>query len=328
MSFLWSGALAGLAVVALLAAGYAWGAFRPSPAPIAHSLTPLLARASAASCVLCRHAPAALFLVALAALVVALARPVVPWPAPRGWPVALVIDVSRSMEETDIPPSRIAAARTAAAEFVRGLPGSTPAALVTFGNYASVVVPLTTDRGRLLGGIENLTTQLRTQLGNGLLEGVRVLVGESPPASPPGGSLPPAPPGPGPRSTAPRAVVVLLSDGRASDGFSPLEAAGIARERNVRVYTVGMGTVGDPTQFRSGYWGILDEPTLRAMADATGGAYFHAASAGRLRNVYRDLARIVGWARAPQEVSAVVALAALFAAVTAVTLHLRYRPLA
>src|SRR3972149_2983095 len=114
------------------------------------SRPPRPAGAAAPAGRVCRPVPAALFLLALAALVIALARPVVPWPAARGWPIALVIDVSRSMEETDIPPTRITAAKTAAADFVRGLPRSTPAAVVTFGNYASVVVPLTTERDRPL----------------------------------------------------------------------------------------------------------------------------------------------------------------------------------
>src|SRR3989337_1959287 len=122
--------------------------------------------------------------------------------------------------------------------------------------------------------------------------------------------------------------VILLSDGRASDGIPPLEAAQQARERGVRVYTVGMGTAGDPTQFRSGYWGVLDEPTLRAMADGARGQYFHAGSAGRLREVYRELARIVGWTRAPQEVSALAAVGAFLLMAAAVALRLRFLPLA
>src|SRR3989337_3178014 len=97
--------------------------------------------------------------------------------------------------------------------------------------------------------------------------------------------------------------VILLSDGRASDGIRPLEAAQQARDRGVRVYTVGMGTAGDPTQFRSGYWGVLDEPTLRAMADETGGQYFHAGSAGRLREGYRALPRTFGSTPEPPHLS-------------------------
>ncbi|MDQ7849194.1 MAG: VWA domain-containing protein [Armatimonadota bacterium] len=318
MSFLWPQALAGFLLVAGLGAGYARAAFRSPRAPLSHTQTPLLTVAASAGCRICPHLPAALFLAALAALVVALSRPVVPWPTARGWPVALVIDVSRSMEETDIPPSRIEAAKAAAADLVRGLPRSTPAAVITFGNYASVVVPLTTDRARLREGIMHLTTQLRTQLGTGLAEGVRLLTEDS---------TQPAIRQPRPVAGEPRAVAILLSDGRASDGIPPLEAARMARERGVRVYTVGMGTSGDPTQFRSGYWGVLDEPTLRAVAEETGGRYFHASSMEGLRQVYRELARVVGWTRTPQEASALAAAGALFFVLAAVALRTRHMPL-
>ncbi len=242
-----------------------------------------------------RHLPAALFLAGLGAAVVGAAGPVALWPAPTGWPVVLLIDVSRSMEESDIAPSRIEAAKAAALEFLRGLPRSTKVALVSFGNYAAVVVPLTPDRGRLEEGIRGLSLQLRTQLGNGLVEAVRAVAGDAD-----------ASPGP----DRPRAIAVLLTDGRASDGVPPLDAARDARRHGVRVYTVGVGTVTDPARLRSGYWGVLDEPTLRAIAQETGGRYFRAAEAGGLRNVYRDLARAVGWERRPQELSAAAAVAA------------------
>jgi Ca-activated chloride channel family protein len=232
------------------------------------------------------HLPAATFMLAAAAVIVGAAGPVVPWPTPTGWPVVLMIDVSRSMLETDIPPSRIEAAKAAASDFVERLPRSTRVALVSFGNYATLVVPLTDDRARLQEGIRNLSVQLRTQLGNGLMEGVRAITSQSDPS---------------------RAVGVLLTDGRASDGIPPLEAAQEARRRGVRVYTVGVGTAADPSTFRSGYFGVLDEPMLRAIATETGGEYFRADEAGRLRTIYRDLARVIGWERRPQEVTAVVA---------------------
>src|SRR3972149_5522320 len=91
---------------------------------------------------------------------------------------------------------------------------------------------------------------------------------------------------------------------------------------------VGVATAGAPTQLRSGYWGVWDEPTLRGMADETGGQYFHAGSAGRLREVYRELARIVGWTRAPQEVSALAAVGAFLLMAAAGALRLRFLPLA
>ncbi|MDR7534028.1 MAG: VWA domain-containing protein [Armatimonadota bacterium] len=284
-----------------------------------------------------RHLAAAAFVLAAAAAVLGMAGPVVPWPVASGRPVVLIIDISRSMEESDVRPSRIEAARTAALEFMDHLPHASRAALVTFGNFASVVVPLTDDRERMREGIRSLTTQLRTQLGNGLVEGIRAVLGEggtlpatgpSPPSTAPPGPSPPfaapfgAAPGALPPLDRPRAIAILLSDGRASDGIPPLEAAAEARRRGVRVYTVGVGTAADPSTLRSGYWGVLDEPTLRAIAAETGGEYFHASAAERLREVYRDLARRVGWERRPTEMSAAagaVALALLVAAVVART---------
>jgi Ca-activated chloride channel family protein len=227
-----------------------------------------------------------------------------------------MIDVSRSMLETDIRPSRIEASKTAALDFVQRLPRSSKVALVSFGNYATLVVPLTDDRARLEEAIRNLSIQLRTQLGNGLMEGVRAVTGEQTAATP---SDPP-------RSDPPRAVGVLLTDGRASDGIPPLEAAQEARRRGIRVYTVGVGTAADPTTFRSGYFGVLDEPTLRSIAAETGGEYFRADETSRLRTIYRDLARVVGWERRPQEVTAIVAGVATALLVASVVLRFWIAP--
>lgn len=259
-----------------------------------------------------RHLPAVIFMLALAAAFIGAAGPVAPMPAPTGYPVVLMIDVSRSMEENDIKPSRIAATKSAALEFVRGLPRSTRVALVSFGNYATLVVPLTDDRTILNDGIRNLTIQLRTQLGNGLMEGLRAVTGEQ------GATAPPGPP---------TAIAVLMSDGRASDGVPPLEAAQEAKRRGVRVYTVGVGTDADPRTFRSGYFGVLDEPTLRAIALETGGEYFRAHEAGRLRGIYRYLARTIGWERRPQEVTALLGGVVMILLVASVLLRSGVSPI-
>jgi Ca-activated chloride channel family protein len=257
-----------------------------------------------------RYLPPGLFLAGLAAVVLGVARPVILWPSPARWPVVIIIDVSRSMEEEDIKPTRIEATKTAAIEFVDGLPRGARVALVTFGNYATTVVPLTGDHERMRAGIRAITTQLRTQLGNGLVEGVRAVVGEG--SANPDGSGPPG---------RPTAIAVLLSDGRASDGILPMEAAEEARRRGVRVYTVGVGTDTDPMYLRSGYWGVLDEPTLRAIAAATGGQYFKADEASRLREVYRDLARVIGWESKPTEVTALAGGLALVFIVASIVLR-------
>jgi Ca-activated chloride channel family protein len=259
-----------------------------------------------------RHLPTALFSSGVLIALLGAAGPTVVLPAATGHPVVLIIDVSRSMEESDIYPTRFEAAKSAAIQFARHLPHASRLALVTFGNFATVVVPLTSDRQRLIDGIDNLSTQLRTQLGTGLVEGIKTITGE--------GDLPPLPGGF-------RGVAVLLSDGRASDGVPPEEAAQQARSRGIRVYTVGLGTAADPSTFRSGYYGVLDEPTLRMIAERTGGKYYRAEEAGRLHDIYRELARVIGWARAPTDASAIASAVALILLIAAVVLRLRYVPL-
>jgi Ca-activated chloride channel family protein len=318
----------GLAVVAALAALYIRALGRPPRrGPVAYPLA--LVAEAAAHAGGRRHLAAALFAAAAAVIVLGSAGPVVPWHAPTGHPVAVIVDVSRSMDETDILPTRFEASKAAALDFVAGLPRASKVTLVTFGSQVTVVVPLTDDRTRLREAIENLSLQLRTQLGTGLWEGVNAVLGEGgapPPPSSwfspfPGSPLPlPGAPGPGAPDIAPappadlsrpRAFAILLSDGRASDGIPPLQAAAEARRRGVRVYTVGVGTDTDPAFLRSGYFGVLDEPTLRAIAEATGGEYFRADEAGHLRTIYRGLVRTIGWERRPTEVTAVFGGAAL-----------------
>lgn len=106
-----------------------------------------------------------------------------------------------------------------------------------------------------------------------------------------------------------------MSDGVNNTGIDPLQAAQIARQQEVIVYTVGVGQTANTGAWTVG--GALDEDTLREIADVTGGRYFHATSAQGLDEVYRHLARTVGWERRREEVSGVAAglgLVALLAA--------------
>lgn len=248
------------------------------------------------------------FLAALALATLGAARPTSPWPVPAGWPVVLVVDISRSMEETDVQPSRLEAAKRAALEFLQRLPRGVRVGLVTFGNFATVVVPLTADRHTVAQAVSGLVTQLRTQLGAGLLEAVRLLEPEQP------------------RGQV-RGVAVLLSDGRYSDGPTPEEATERAVRAGVRVYTVGIATSRPAHLLRSGYWGLLDEPALQRMAERTGGRYYRATDATQLRSAYRDLARHSGWRWEEQEVGAVFALASAALLATSVGISLRRAPL-
>lgn len=249
------------------------------------------------------------FLAALALATLGAARPTSPWPAPAGWPVVLVVDVSRSMEETDVEPSRLEAAKRAAVEFLQRLPRGVRVGLVAFGNFATVVVPLTADRDRVAQAVSALTTQLRTQLGAGLLEAVRLVEAE-------------------PLHGEVRGVAVLLSDGRYSDGPTPEEATERAVQAGVRVYTVGIATTRPAHLLRSGYWGLLDEPTLQRIAERTGGRYYRTTNAAQLRHAYRDLARRSGWRWTQQEVGGLFAVASAALLAASVWVSLRRAPLA
>ncbi len=278
----------------------------------------LLAQAAAQHSRWRRHAPAALFLLALTAIIVGLARPVAPLPVPASsGVVVLSIDVSRSMLAEDLPPNRIEAAKLAAREFVHALPRGFRVGLVTFSSYATTVVPPTADRTRILDAIDLLNTEFATAIGDGLLEAIWNLPGRVRPLTP--GSPPPPPAGP----LAP-GVVVLLSDGQSNRGTLPLEAARIARDLQVKAYTVGVGTPEGTFLSIGGrsIWVRLDEETLRGMAETTGGSYYRTTNIGELRRVYRQLGREIGWESKPTEVTSVAAGAGLMFLVGAVTLSL------
>jgi Ca-activated chloride channel family protein len=331
MTVEWPHLLWGLALLPALTALYLWALGRRARRAVLVPDVALLAAAAAAHSRWRRHAPAALFLLALAAAVLGLARPVAPLPVPASQGVVVLsIDVSRSMLAEDLPPNRMEAAKVAAREFVQMLPRGFRVGLVTFSSYATTVVAPTADRARVLDAIDLLQTEFATAIGDGLLEAVWNLPGRVRPADPGGspgvpfGSLPPpGPPAPGaPTGPLPPGVVVLLSDGQSNRGVLPMEAARIAREQQVKVYTVGIGTP-EGTFLNIGgrsIWVRLDEETLRGMAEATGGEYYRTTNLAELRRVYRHLGREIGWERRPTEVTAITAGAGLVLLVAAVAL--------
>ena len=318
MTFQWPVMLVGLAAVPLLAALYAWVLRRPARRPITYTQVEMLAQALLVSGRWTRHLPPALVALSLAAVIVALARPVAPLPVPAVQnTVMLSIDVSRSMLADDLPPNRIEAAKAAAKEFVHILPRGLKVGLVTFSSYATLIVPPTVERTRILEAIDLLTVEFATAIGDGLLEAVWALPGRQRPSSPLAPAAPPQPP-------VPPGSIVLLSDGQSNRGALPQDAARIAREQEVKVYTVGIGTPEGTFLNLGGrsIWVRLDEDTLREIAEITGGAYYHATSTMELRRVYRRLSRDIGWESRPTEVSALLAAAAAMMLVGAVGLSL------
>ncbi len=332
MSFLWPSLLMLYLLVPVLIAGYLWVLRRPARERVRYPSLDLVARAAAAGGQWRRHVPAVLYLATLCAVIFTVARPMAAIPVPDNrTAVMLSIDVSRSMMAHDVIPTRLDAAKRAAVEFVRSLPHGAKVGLVSFSSYATLVTPPTDDHDRVIDAINGLNLEFATAIGDGLLEAVYALPGRH---KPQGGLLPGIPgmggtPPPLPTEPLPPATVVLLSDGQSNRGTPPEDAATVAHQLQVKVYTVGLGSP-EGTFLELGGRSIfvrLDEETLKSIAEVTGGSYWRVSSAQDLSRVYGWLGRSIGWERKPVEVSgiAAVGVAALFAATLGVSLFWMHR---
>ena len=258
-----------------------------------------------------RHVPPVIFLLAFGALVVAMARPsaVVTLPSEQRT-IILAIDVSLSMRATDVEPSRIAAAREAAKTFVQEQPSDVRIGIVAFAGSASIVQKPTGDRKDLIDAIDRLQLQLHTAIGSGIIVSLAALFPEDAaeleaantsarggrdaprsapidkPKSEPKKERKPVPPGSN-RSGA----IILLTDGRRTTGPDPLDAARLAADRGVKVFTVGFGSADFSSANVDGMsiYMRFDEETLKAIALATAAEYFHAGSGADLKKVYETL---------------------------------------
>lgn len=238
-----------------------------------------------------RHLGAGLYLLALTLGIVALAKPQATVLMPDNLAgIMLAIDISGSMRASDIDPDRITAAKKEAQNFVRALPEGTKVGLVSFAGYATLEVPLTTDRQRIIDQIDLFQLFRGTAIGDGLMESLKAF-----PTDDQGKLLGPS-------------TVVLLSDGRSNRGMDPLEAAKKAKEMGVPVHTIGLGKPISATEVPS--YLAFDEEALRAIADATGGKYYAAESAEQLQDAYRNLSKVVGWKPSRTEVSGLFGLVA------------------
>ncbi|MGH2349049.1 MAG: VWA domain-containing protein, partial [bacterium] len=264
-----------------------------------------------------RALPVALYLAGILFLAVGLARPIaaIPLPVNRA-AVIIAIDTSKSMVATDVSPTRLEAARRAAREFVGIVPRSTKIGIVAFSEYGTVLLAPSTDRTALLEAIDRLQPQSATSVGGGILEAVRVLPGRARLlgerldrlARQGGGRpTPPAPstePPPSLDEIAPGAII-MFSDGVNNFGPDPFEAAALARDGKVRIFTIGMGTSGGTVMRIDGQLVLVpfDSSGLERIAQITDGRYFSSAGQEELRRVYRQLGRIIGWERTRMEIS-------------------------
>ncbi|WP_354682998.1 VWA domain-containing protein [Cupriavidus necator] len=347
MQFLWPQMLWLLLAVPLLAAAYLYLIARRKKAALLYASLALPRAALGPGQRLRRHIPPLLFLFALTAALLACARPSATVTLPADTvTLVLAMDTSRSMEATDVPPTRIGAAQQAARDLVVGLPARVRLGIVSFAATATVVLPPTDNRQDMLDALDRFQLQRGTATGSGLFQALAVLFpddgidleailfGSVSGRSGRGTSLDEAAAADAARKreqereaaqpgSYPHGAVILLSDGRRTTGPDPMEAARMAAQRGVRVYTVGFGSPqGSAAESSLSYYMQLDEPALRAVASMTGGEYFHAGSAADLSQVYRQLSARFALERRETEVSALFSAASVLLLVAACGLSL------
>ena len=244
-----------------------------------------------------RHIPATIFLLALATMVGALAQPARQVRVPRERATVIVaIDVSLSMQATDVEPDRLQAAQQAAARFIEELPPTLNVGIVSFAGTATVLVSPTQDRLPAYTAIDNLRLAESTGIGEAIFTSLDALVNAPPDAT---GLLPPA-------------RIVLLSDGETTVGRPDTEAIAAAIEAEVPISTIAFGTTGgtiiydDPrtTAVETAPIPVpVQEENLRAIAEQTDGAFFAASSLEELDTVYDNIGSAVGFEDVDREIT-------------------------
>ena len=282
-----------------------------------------------------RHVPPLLLLLAVAAGLFAMARPTATITLPLAErTIMLAMDVSGSMRAEDVKPNRLVASQEAAKSFVNGLPREVKVGVVSFAGTAAVVQAPTTSRDDVIAAIDRFQLQRGTATGSGIIlslatlfpdHGIEIQHVTGQRNFPGGGSrdikkpdkpaFTPVPPG---RYTA--AAVIRHTDGQRTTGPDPLDAATMAAERGIRIYTVGIGTTSGETIGFEG-WSMrvrLDEATLKNISVLTHGEYFYAGTAEDLKKVYEGLSSRMVVERKETEISALfAALGALLSVLAA-----------
>ena len=253
-----------------------------------------------------RHLPPALLLLALAALIVALARPQHTVAAPqRAATVMMVTDTSGSMNATDVDPNRLSAAQAAGRKLADELPQPLRLGLVSFSDAPQLDVPPTTDRDAVKSGLDRLTAGGGTAMGLGLERALEIARTPVPDAS-----------GSGTRRLP--AALVLLSDGAdTAGGISPLQVAEQARRFGIKIFAIALGTPAGEVDVRDSF-GFMqrirvppDPATLREVARVSGGRFFAAPDAAKLQAIYAHLGTRLSSKPQEREITAAFAGGAL-----------------
>jgi Ca-activated chloride channel family protein len=288
-----------LAVVPLVAAVYVLSQRRAKKFAVRYTNVDLLLAVAGRSWT--RHLPAALALLALAALLIALARPQRTVAAERREAtVMLVFDTSGSMLATDVQPSRLAAAQAAGNAFVDAVPDEFRIGVVGFGSAAQQLSEPTTDHARVKTTISSLQVAGATAMGDALklaINSARV----------------PIPDGLGGERRLP-AAVVLLGDGSSTRGEAPIDVVQQTKKYKIPVYTVALGSQSGTLTHTDPNTGAVntekvppDLLTLQDIARETGGQFFATADANRLSAVYRNPGTRLTKTKEPQQVTSAFA---------------------
>jgi Ca-activated chloride channel family protein len=326
----WPGLLWALLLVPVALAAYLLAQRRRSRYTVRFTNLDLLANVVSAKPGWRRHVPPAFYLLALAALLVSLARPQAVALVPKEQAtVILVMDVSGSMNATDVQPTRLVSAQRAAASFVQRLPEKFRVGIVSFASTAQTLSRPTADRPTVYEAIESLHAEGATAMGDGI---ERALDIKRPPGSPSTGStVRPAPNPQGQQGSGEDAplVILLLSDGANTQGRAqPMEAAADAKALGVPVFTIALGTdqgmvdVPDETGNLRRIPVPPDKLTLQRIAETTGARFFAAPSSRDLKDVYRELGSKIGFVKEKQEITVVFAATGLLFLVAGATMSL------
>jgi len=265
-----------------------------------------------------RVVPPVAFLLALATLCVAVARPHVRTLVPdQHATIVLVLDVSGSMEANDVKPSRLAAAQQAIRVFLKKVPPQVKLGLIVFSGVPEVATPPTTDHALVEQAVDEAAVQMGdgggTAIGDALAAAVKL--GESSAGIQGSRGLTAFDPVAAPAPASTLVTILFLSDGHQTRGeLSPLQGADVAKRAGIPVYTIALGTQGGTITNFPFFGGMLggaglsqalapDPKTLHAIARTTGGQFFDARSAGAARNAYARLGSSLGRKSARHEVT-------------------------
>jgi len=326
MTFLWPQFLWLLAALPLLILLYLWLLRRKKKLAVRYASLSIVREAIGAGQSMRRHLPPALFLLAMAAMLVAAARPMAVVVLPSNpQTIILAMDVSGSMRAADVQPNRLVAAQEAAKSFIKDLPRSVKVGIVAFAGSAQVAQLPTTNHEDLVTAIDSFQLQRATATGNAIVVSLATLFPDagidveqfSAPSRQRGAAIDQnekklkdfTPVAPGSFTSA---AIIMLTDGQRTTGVDPLDAAKAAADRGVRIYTVGVGTVDGETIGFEG-WSMrvrLDEDTLKAIAQKTNAEYFYAGTASDLKKVYETLSTKLTVEKKETEISALFALGA------------------